>query len=130
MSYRSEKLKEIIGVTFESVIRENDEILFTAKDGRRWVMYYEPDCCASCDIDEIHGDLADLEGSPILQAEYESNSDKPRESEYADDSFTWGFFKLATIKGSVTIRWYGSSNGFYSEEACFASVGDDGQRIY
>lgn len=88
-----------------------DEINFITEEGK-YVMTHEQDCCESVYIEEIVGDLMDLVGSPILMAEESSNEG---ETEW-EDTYTWTFYKLATNKGYVTIRWYGESNGYYSEE--------------
>lgn len=65
---------------------------------------------------QIHGDIGDLVGVPLLRAEESTNRDDPPASEYGPpDSWTWTFYRFTTIKGSVQIRWLGTSNGYYSE---------------
>ena len=51
------------------------------------------------------------EKDSVLLAEEVTNEG---EVEYGD-TCTWTWYHFATIKGYVTIRWYGESNGYYSE---------------
>ena len=112
-------------VLSDVVIERNDErdvIAFHVSDGQTYVMYHEPDCCESVYIEDICGDIKDLVGSPILMAEQsESTEQGPKDAGY-DDSFTWTFYKFATVRGYVTIRWYGTSNGYYSENVEFKEL--------
>jgi len=94
------------------------DIFFECDNGEIFQMYHEQDCCENVYVEDIAGDINDLIGSPITMAEEVRNLNGENDTkplcEY-DDSFTWTFYKLATIKGYVTIRWYGESNGYYSE---------------
>lgn len=107
------KIGELVGLVMVRVERQGDEIYFRTDSGRRFVMMHEQDCCESVGIESITGNLEDLVGSPILVAEESTSHGAPR-GEDADSS-TWTFYKLATVKGWVDIRWYGESNGYYSE---------------
>ncbi len=107
------RVEDFIGKVFTSIVRDDDEILFTCDTGEQYKMFHGQDCCESVDIEDICGDLDDLIGNPILKASEDTNNDNPK-SDY-NESCTWTFYNLSTIKGSVTIRWYGSSNGYYSE---------------
>lgn len=114
--------------------RYDDWIVFTLDDGTQCKLFHDQDCCEAVNINDICGDLNDLVGSPILLAEEVTNREEHPQDlaqddwrrESYNDSFTWTFYKLATVKGAVTIRWYGSSNGYYSEGVDFAVRREDG----
>lgn len=96
----------------------SEEMTFRANDGRVWRLAHIQDCCESVELNEVIGDIADLIGSPILRAELVVSRDGEPKPEYPD-SWTWSFYKLATIKGEVVLRWLGESNGYYSETVSF-----------
>lgn len=115
------KVEDLLGKTLHSVSLDgNDRIIFVTADGDKYLMYHSQDCCESVVCDDIAGDLRDLIGQPLLVAEEVSSEPPPRgEDEYVPESETWTFYKFATIQGSVTIRWHGESNGYYSESVSF-----------
>ena len=96
-----------------------DALVFHTSCGKEFVMYHDQECCENVFLEDVCGNLDDLVGKPITMAECaKSNNfnDELLESE------TWTFYKLATIKGYVTLRWYGASNGYYSESVDFIEV--------
>lgn len=113
-------LAGIMGVTLHDVKRvkgrEGEELHFKAKDGRVWRMYHPQDCCEDVEIEDIAGDLKDLTHAPIFVAEEISNV-----SQGSAATGTWTFYKLATRKGYVTIRW-GADESYYSTKVVFELV--------
>lgn len=106
----------VIGKTVVDIRTDNYEyISFLFDDGSAMRMYHSQNCCESVTIDDICGDLEDLIGTPILIVELRTNFNDNPKDEY-DDSFTWSFYTFRTLKGTVDIRWYGTSNGYYSED--------------
>ena len=112
------ELSEMIGVTMTSVAgnKGSERMVFYADDGRRFVFYHSQSCCENVDIEDVCGDIDDLIGSPIMLAEEVSNEDAPVLDR---ESYTWTFYRFGTAKGSVTVRWLGTSNGYYSESVSF-----------
>ena len=118
MNAKFEELKGKTIVKIEGMEKDSVCVEFFCSDGTKYVMDHEQECCESVYLEDVCGDKEDLLNSPILLAEEVQNADGPALNEY-EDSWTWTFYKLATIKGTITLRWYGSSNGYYSEEVDF-----------
>jgi len=125
---------DLIGKTVTKIVRDDtaklkqheyswrsidaENLVFYTECGKIYAMHHYQDCCESVSIEDIIGNLDDLVGSPITMAE--EVSDGGNETDYGSE--TWTFYKFATLKGYVTIRWCGSSNGYYSESVDFDEV--------
>lgn len=130
-------IKRLIGKTlthFELIQHRQgdfrDLIIFIEDNGTQWGVYHNWECAEPV---TIVSNLSAIINLPITQAEAIHNIQQDVNSEdvnYIPDldkyarptrSQTW-IYKLGTQKGSVIIRWYGKSNGYYSEEVLFNKI--------
>jgi len=143
---------DILGKTLLKIEKNNnEELIFYCDNGDIYKMYHGQECCENVFIDDICGDLDDLVGVPLLKAEEVTNEDFVNSFEnsfkeveksndgytwissineegyYKPESYTWTFYKFATINGYVDIRWYGESNGYYSESVDFIKSDENGK---
>lgn len=109
----------------------NDSVIFYCKDGTEIMMYHDQDCCESVFIESVdsyenNDDIyTDCDWCIIEEV---SNIDRDP-IDYYEESYTWTFYNVKTNKGYDTIRWYGYSNGYYSERVDFADI-SDGEYFY
>ena len=124
------EIEEFMGKTFVEVSAIGDNTaLYFKTDTEVYKMFHEQDCCEEVYLDETHGDFTDLVGKPILRAEESIKTmDDYTEEQLKDndmggeESFTWTFYNIATIKGDVQLKWYGGSNGYYSESISIKTI--------
>jgi len=111
--YKHIDLSVLISKTFTSVSGRPgaDVMTFVSSEGDTFQFVHHQRCCEQVSIEDVDNDLDVLVGSPLLMAE-------ERTQDAGDDDFesaTWTFYTFATVKGTVTVRWLGTSNGSYSE---------------
>nr|NDG05897.1 hypothetical protein [Oxalobacteraceae bacterium] len=100
--------------------QHGDELRLYLTDTHYVRFYHQQACCESVSIEDICGDLSDLVGEPLTEAEEVRGYTGP-EQDY--ESYTWTFYRFATRRGSVTVRWLGHSNGYYSERVSVDIIG-------
>lgn len=114
-------ISDLLGATLSAaeVRGDGEELWLSIAGGASYVLFHEQGCCESVRIAEIVGDLADLVGTPLVEAEVSTSKvddcDDDGDNWYSY-SRTWTFYRFRTANGPVVVRWLGESNGYYSEE--------------
>ena len=117
-------LEQLVGKTItkiEGLEVYSYEVTFHCSDGSVFKMYPDDDSflygnAIDISIEDVCGDVDCLIGAEIVKAE-EKRSEKKGNG--WNDPQVWTFYTLATVKGYVDIRWYGTHNGYYSAEVSF-----------
>lgn len=106
--HNSMDISELNGQTITKILKDDITIVMYCKSGRIFSLMHKQSCCENVWIDDVIGELSDLISLPLVMAEESSDlKNWPR----------WTFYRLATERGYVTIRFAGTSNGYYSEQA-------------
>lgn len=120
----------LVGTVLSVIDVEDDRVTFTLSDGRSVQLFHEQNCCETVLLHNVNSSWTDLLDSPILFAEESSNlTDQVLDSDY-NQSHTWTFYRIGTVKGTVVMRWLGTSNGYCSESVNVEWYDPDGSRWY
>jgi len=103
---------DLLGRVVIKVDQSDEEIIFHFEDGYVARFYHEQDCCESVWVEDVNGYWDDLIGVPLLVSD--ERCEVGARGEWGDTS-TYTFYTFRTNRGSVDVRWFGSSNGYYSE---------------
>lgn len=123
-----EDVKENLASGIKKVVgykEATEEIYFYCKNGNIVKFYHYQDCCEYVFLADADGltngvDIFTDCNWCVIEEVIKDNTDKDTEPIYEyDDSYTWTFYKFKTNKGYDTMRWYGTSNGYYSENVDF-----------
>ena len=102
----------------------SEAIVFSCSDDTIYRMYHSQQCCESVSVQDIVGDMDRLIGWVVQSAYVDSNCGNNCDGfSGTDEVQQWTFYRITTMNGeTVTIRWYGTSNGWYSMDVSFAQL--------
>ena len=97
-------------IDVDSDDKKGDQILLTTQSGRQIRIYHEQDCCEHVRIEGTDGEWRELYGKPILEAVHEEDG-----GEWEGGTCTRTTLTFRVDSATVISRWFGESNGYYSE---------------
>lgn len=98
--------------------KHSDEVTIIFTDGSCLKFYHRQDCCETVLLEDFDATPEDLVNAKIISIEERisySNENEIKPLNTWDKSYTWSFYVIKTSKFTMTMRWYGESNGWYSE---------------
>lgn len=114
-------ISELAGKTFIRIDggKDCEQLVLHVSDSEVYEIQHDQQCCEAVWLEDVRGDLDDLIGSPIVLAEESSSEpiepgDEWTPSYHTHEYARWTFYRLATAKGTVTLRWLGESTEQYS----------------
>jgi len=107
------KLSDLVGKKILAIEGDCETELTIVTEKYKFTFSHRQQCCEDVHIEDICGDWNDLIGEVCTMAECETNDeDVPNSCGHR----LWTFYKFGSVKGIVTVRWSGESNGYYSVE--------------
>lgn len=97
--------------------KHSDEVTIIFTDGSCLKFYHQQDCCETVELEDCDIIPEWLVNSKIISVEeriFRSGEGVKPLNNWAE-SYTWSFYVIKTSSSTMVLRWYGESNGWYSE---------------
>lgn len=120
---REASFSELKGGRITGINYEDDVLILTIvinDETRRFKMYHPQACCESVELIDGLEELKQCLNYTIVDAYVTTNSNDSKDNTH--ESWTWTYYTIQTDRCSATLRWYGTSNGYYSEGVSFVEI--------
>lgn len=97
--------------------KHSDEVTIKFTDGSCLKFYHQQDCCETVLLEDFDITPEWLIDSKIISIEERISRSEEGVKPLNDwtESYTWSFYVIKTSSSTMILRWYGESNGWYSE---------------
>lgn len=121
-------IQEIVGkvlIKIEGLVVNSEKVVLYFNDNTQMEFEHKQDCCEEVYLLDYICDPTLIKPTVVLSAEERTSNNISCPVTCLgkrDDSNTWTFYTINTTTGEIFMRWYGSSNGYYSEEVHYKLI--------